>query len=57
MPFTLPKEVIDKNEFLNYDKELSATEQKAHDSDVRKRIDNLLDNKRLRDMLDDSDDW
>ena len=28
-----------------------------HDTEVRKRIDDLLEQKRLRKLLDESDDW
>jgi len=28
-----------------------------HDAEVRKRIDDLLEKKRLKDLLDDSEDW
>lgn len=28
-----------------------------HDAEVRKRIDDLLERKRLKEQLDDSDDW
>ena len=37
------------------DFELDASEQK--DAKVRKRIDDLLEKKRLRELLDDTDDW
>lgn len=57
MAFTLPNETKDKNDPTNYDDELSKSEKKEHDADVRKRIDDLLDKKRLKDLLDDSDDW
>jgi len=57
MPFTLPNEIADKNAPPNYEKELSVTEEMEHDSEVRKRIDDLLEKKRLKDLLDDEDDW
>jgi len=57
MPFTLPNEIVDKNAPPNYEKELSVTEEMEHDSEVRKRIDDLLEKKRLKDLLDDEDDW
>jgi hypothetical protein len=41
----------------SYDKDLPKGEQAAHNSEVRKRIDDLLERKRLKDLLDDSDDW
>ncbi|NQY35344.1 MAG: hypothetical protein HRT37_10310 [Alteromonadaceae bacterium] len=57
MSFTLPDETKDKNTPPNYEKDLSSNEQKKHDSEVRKRIDELLEKKRLKDLLDNSEDW
>jgi len=44
-------------EQVNYDKDLPKGEKAAHNSDVRKRIDELLEKKRLKELLDDSVDW
>lgn len=41
----------------NYDKDLPKGEKATHNSEVRKRIDDLLEKKRLKELLDDSDDW
>ena len=41
----------------NYDKDLPKGEKAAHSSDVRKRIDDLMEQKRLKALLDDPDDW
>lgn len=41
----------------SYDKDLSKSEQAAHNNEVRKRIENLLEQKRLKYLLDDADDW
>lgn len=41
----------------NYEKDLPKGEQAAHNSEVRKRIDDLLEQKRLKALLDDSEDW
>ncbi|GLX79645.1 hypothetical protein tinsulaeT_29850 [Thalassotalea insulae] len=40
---------------LDADIDIDTVEQK--DAKVRKRIDDLLERKRLRELLDDSDDW
>ncbi len=40
-----------------YDKDLPKGEQAAHNAEVRKRIDDLLERKRLKELIDDSDDW
>jgi hypothetical protein len=41
----------------SYDKDLPKGEKAEHNSDVRKRIDELLEQKRLKHLLDDSEDW
>ncbi|MFT5636314.1 MAG: hypothetical protein ACI89T_001778 [Cognaticolwellia sp.] len=41
----------------SYVKDLSKSEQAAHNNEVRKRIENLLEQKRLKYLLDDADDW
>ncbi|NMP32216.1 hypothetical protein HII17_11615 [Thalassotalea sp. M1531] len=41
----------------DYEKDLASGEQAIKNSKVRKRIDELLEKKRLKELLDDSDDW
>ncbi|KXJ49170.1 MAG: hypothetical protein AXW17_11465 [Colwellia sp. Phe_37] len=41
----------------SYDEDLPKGEKATHNSEVRKRIDDLLERKRLKELLDDSDDW
>ncbi|MBA6335630.1 hypothetical protein H4J57_00260 [Colwellia sp. BRX8-7] len=41
----------------NYDKDLATGKKADKNSKVRKRIDDLLEKKRLREALDFSDDW
>jgi len=54
---TMSDEFRRSDESENYDKDL-ATGKKAEDNTkVRKRIDDLLEKKRLREALDNSDDW
>jgi len=36
---------------------MTNSERAAHDKAVRKRIDDLLERKHLKEMLDDEDDW
>jgi hypothetical protein len=45
------------NDTANYDSDLPKGKEGAHNSEVRKRIDDLLEKKRLKELLDDSDDW
>ena len=42
---------------LTVETDLDITEVNDHDTGVRKRIDDLLEQKRLKKSLDDSDDW
>jgi len=41
----------------SYDKDLPKGDKATHNSEVRKRIDELLEQKRLKALLDDADDW
>ncbi|MFT6901021.1 MAG: hypothetical protein ACJAXS_001208 [Colwellia sp.] len=41
----------------NYDKDLATGKKADQNSKVRKRIDDLLEKKRLREALDLYDDW
>jgi len=45
------------DESQDYDKDLATGKTAEKNSKVRKRIDDLLEKKRLREELDDSDDW
>jgi hypothetical protein len=50
-------EFIARDESQNYDKDLATGKKAENNSKVRKRIDDLLEKKRLREELDESDDW
>lgn len=45
------------DESENYDKDLATGKKAENNTKVRKRIDDLLEKKRLREALDNSDDW
>lgn len=45
------------DESENYDKDLATGKKAENNTKVRKRIDDLLEKKRLREALDDSEDW
>jgi len=45
------------DESVDYDKDLATGKKAEKNTKVRKRIDDLLEKKRLREALDDSDDW
>jgi len=46
-----------KDESQDYEKDLATGKKAENNTKVRKRIDDLLEKKRLREALDDSDDW
>ncbi|MGB1261414.1 MAG: PA3496 family putative envelope integrity protein [Cognaticolwellia sp.] len=41
----------------SYDQDMPTGAKATHSSEVRKRIDDLLERKRLKALLDDADDW
>ncbi len=45
------------NEPADYDKDLATGDQANNNSKIHRRIDELLEKKRLKDLLDDTDDW
>jgi len=45
------------NTGLTLDNSVNVDESNEHDTEVRKRIDDLIEKKRLKELLDDSDDW
>ena len=46
-----------KNSNTDNDAAIVIKSSEVKDADVRKRIDELLEKKRLKDLLDESDDW
>lgn len=47
----------DKPDIPDYEQDLANSKQKIKNTKVRKRIDELLEEKRLKQLLDASDDW
>ena len=45
------------NELPDYDKDLPTGEQASHNAEIHKRLEDILEEKRLRELLDDTDDW
>ena len=45
------------NELPDYEKDLPTGEDAKHNSEIHKRLDDILEKKRLRELLDDTDDW
>ena len=45
------EKIIDRN----YDKDLARGDKAKYNSDIHKRIDEILERKRLKDLLDDSE--
>lgn len=57
MAYDSTNDLIDSNK--NAERELNnkTQQQTKHDINVRKRIDDFIEQKRLKYLLDDSDDW
>ena len=53
--FTKDPEII--KESHNYDKDLAKGDQASKNTKIHQRIDELLEKKRLKELLDDTDDW
>jgi len=45
------------NELPDYEKDLPTGEEATHNSEIHKRIEDILEEKRLKALLDDTDDW
>ena len=50
---------IDDNDPISEEEKATWTDAKraAHEKEVRRRIDELLEKKRLKELLDEEDDW
>ncbi|REL34475.1 hypothetical protein DXX92_03415 [Thalassotalea euphylliae] len=57
MTYRDSKHTQHKADLPDYEKDLASNEQSIKESKVRKRIDELLEEKRLKQLLDNSDDW
>ncbi len=57
MPYRNTDNLVEKKDTQDYDKDLANNEESIKNSKIRKRIDELLEKKRLKELLDDSDDW
>ena len=57
MDYDSTKDLIDSNKKAENELDRRNQEQAMHDIKVRRRIDDLLEKKRLKYLLDDSDDW
>ncbi|GHE87189.1 PA3496 family putative envelope integrity protein [Thalassotalea profundi] len=49
--------VDNENETIDHDNSIEARKKQSQSAQVRKRIDDLLEKKRLKELLDDTDDW
>ncbi len=48
---------VRNNDNVDYEKDLPNEEQAIKNAKLHKRLDDLLEEKRLKEMLDDTDDW
>ena len=49
--------LVNSKETPDYDQDLASGDEAVKNTKIRKRIDELLEKKRLKELLDDSDDW
>lgn len=57
MTDNLENEFTSTDPIESYDGDLPKGDDADKNSQVRKRIDDLLERKRLKELLDDTDDW
>lgn len=57
MPRQTDTTLVEKKDAPDYDKDLASGEDAIKNTKIRKRIDELMEKKRLKELLDDSDDW
>lgn len=58
MSYISGDDIMDDNDSVESNDSISSNDQdEANSAKVRKRIDDLLEKKRLKELLDDTDDW
>ncbi|MFD2167989.1 PA3496 family putative envelope integrity protein [Thalassotalea euphylliae] len=57
MTYRSTDNIVNEKDSPDYEKDLATGEEAIKNTKVRKRIDELLEKKRLKELLDDSDDW
>jgi hypothetical protein len=57
MPYDKSENLTNNNVEIDKDSNIDVKNSEVKDAKVRKRIDDLLEQKRLKEMLDDTDDW
>jgi len=57
MALSINEDISNPSEKKDYDDDFSDTEQAERNNKARKRIDELMEKKRLKYLLDDSEDW
>lgn len=50
-------EIIDDGDDSDYDNDLAKGDKAERNSKVRQRIEDMLEKKRLKELLDDPNDW
>lgn len=50
-------EIPNKNNSTDYEKDLPKGEQAKKNAKLHKRLDDIMEEKRLKEMLDGTDDW
>jgi hypothetical protein len=51
------EDISNNDDSTSYDEDLAKGDKAERNSQVRQRIEDMLERKRLKELLDDSDDW
>jgi len=51
------EDINNNDDSTSYDDDLAKGDKAERNSQVRQRIEDMLEKKRLKELLDDSDDW
>ncbi|WP_426358289.1 PA3496 family putative envelope integrity protein [Pseudocolwellia sp. HL-MZ19] len=51
------EDISNNDDKISYDDDLAKGDKAERNSQVRQRIEDMLERKRLKELLDDSDDW
>ncbi|MDG1752456.1 MAG: hypothetical protein P8I03_12475 [Thalassotalea sp.] len=57
MAYDKNENLTNSNVDIDKDSTIDVKNSEVKDAKIRKRIDDLLEQKRLKEMLDDTDDW
>ncbi|WP_448211466.1 PA3496 family putative envelope integrity protein [Colwellia sp. MEBiC06753] len=57
MSYNFSNNIVNSKDSADFEQDFPLNEESIKHTKVRKRIDELLEQKRLKELLDDSNDW